>query len=79
MALSSFSILKSLPSGIGGWGLWTSGTVSYLTTYSNKQFNKCLLNKKTDRMKELERLGPQVFGFLQFVENEVLEDRGGKG
>lgn len=30
-------------------------------------------------MKELERLGPQVCGFLQFVENEVLEDRGGKG
>lgn len=30
-----FSILN-LPSGIGRKGLWTSWTVSYLTTYSNK-------------------------------------------
>lgn len=31
-----FSILN-LPSGIGMKGLWTSWTMSYLTTYSNKR------------------------------------------
>lgn len=66
MALSSFSILKSLPSGIGGWGLWTSGTVSYLTMFSNKHFNIGLLNDYIDRMEEQERLGPQVCSFFFF-------------
>lgn len=80
MALSSFSILKSLPSGIGGWGVQTSGTVSYSeTTYSNKHFSRFLLNEYVGRMEELDRLGSQVSGFPQFAKDRVLEGQGGKG